>query len=160
MHILIYFLSPPQHNPHTSKPTSKNPIICVKFSIKNAATGRQKPPNSNFFISFHTSTYKFHQPQKYPDFRPNAQVRPTKGDVFFSRHTSNELRNTSNEIRDTQLVLWIRNTSYELRNTGYEIRFTLHEIVALHLSRVLYKFAPFYAKQTQFAGCSNERKYC
>jgi len=28
----------------------------------------------------------------------------------------------------------------------------------LHLSRVLYKFAPFYAKQTQFPGCSNERK--
>jgi hypothetical protein len=29
---------------------------------------------------------------------------------------------------------------------------------ALHLSRVLYKFTPFYSKQTQFAGYSNERK--
>jgi len=38
--------------------------------------------------------------------------------------------------------------------------FLLSAIVALHLSRVLYKFAPFYAKQTQFAGCSNERKFC
>ncbi len=27
----------------------------------------------------------------------------------------------------------------------------------LHLSRTLYKSATFYAKQTQFAGCSNER---
>jgi hypothetical protein len=35
--------------------------------------------------------------------------------------------------------------------------FLLSAIVALHLSRVLYKFTPFYAKQTQFAKCSNER---
>jgi len=33
--------------------------------------------------------------------------------------------------------------------------FLLSAIVALHLSRVLYKFAPFYAKQTQFAKKSN-----
>jgi hypothetical protein len=31
--------------------------------------------------------------------------------------------------------------------------FLLSAIVALHLSRVLYKFTPFYAKQTQFTGC-------
>jgi hypothetical protein len=36
--------------------------------------------------------------------------------------------------------------------------FLLSAIVALHLSRVLYKFTPFYAKQTQFAKYSNERK--
>ena len=36
--------------------------------------------------------------------------------------------------------------------------FLLSAIVALHLSRVLYKFAPFYAKQTQFAKKSSERK--
>jgi hypothetical protein len=36
--------------------------------------------------------------------------------------------------------------------------FLLSAIVALHLSRVLYKFAPFYAKQTQFADRSNKRK--
>jgi len=30
----------------------------------------------------------------------------------------------------------------------------------LHLSRVLYKFTTFYAKQTQFAECSNERNFC
>ena len=38
--------------------------------------------------------------------------------------------------------------------------FLLSAIVALHLSRVLYKFAPFYAKQSQFTGRSNERKFC
>jgi len=30
----------------------------------------------------------------------------------------------------------------------------------LHLSRVLYKFTLFYAKQTQFTECSNKRKHC
>jgi len=34
--------------------------------------------------------------------------------------------------------------------------FLLSAIVALHLSRVLYKFAPFYAKQTQFPKRQNE----
>ncbi len=29
----------------------------------------------------------------------------------------------------------------------------------LHLSRVLYKFTPFYAKQTQFTKGQNERKF-
>jgi hypothetical protein len=29
----------------------------------------------------------------------------------------------------------------------------------LHLSRTLYKFTPFFAKQTQFAEYSNERKW-
>jgi len=38
--------------------------------------------------------------------------------------------------------------------------FLLSAIVALHLSRALYKFAPFYAKQSQFAGCPNEHKLC
>jgi hypothetical protein len=33
--------------------------------------------------------------------------------------------------------------------------FLLSAIVALHLSRVLYKFAPFYAKRTQFPKKSN-----
>ncbi len=38
--------------------------------------------------------------------------------------------------------------------------FLLSAIIALHLSRILYKSTPFYAKQTQFAKYSNERKYC
>jgi len=38
--------------------------------------------------------------------------------------------------------------------------FLLSAIVALHLSRVLYKFTPFYAKQSQIAECSNERNFC
>jgi hypothetical protein len=29
----------------------------------------------------------------------------------------------------------------------------------LHPSRILYKFAPFFAKQTQFPECSNERNF-
>ncbi len=48
----MYFLSPPQHNPHTSKPASKNPIIYIKFSIKNAATYQQKSKNPKFFYLF------------------------------------------------------------------------------------------------------------
>jgi hypothetical protein len=36
--------------------------------------------------------------------------------------------------------------------------FLLSAIVALHLSRVLYKFTPFYAKQTQFPKNQNEIK--
>ncbi len=36
--------------------------------------------------------------------------------------------------------------------------FLLSAIVALHLSRVLYKFAPFSAKQTQLPKCQNEAK--
>jgi len=34
---------------NTSKPASKNPIICVKFSIKNAATYQQKSKNPKIF---------------------------------------------------------------------------------------------------------------
>ena len=36
-----------------------------------------------FFISFRTSTYKFWPSPNYPILRPNAQVRPLKGNVFF-----------------------------------------------------------------------------
>jgi len=44
-----------------------------------------------------------------------------------------------------------------MRDTIFEIRFTIHASrnCHLHLSRVLYKFTPFYAKQTQFAKKSN-----
>ena len=42
----------------------------------------------------------------------------------------------------------------------YAIRYTLYERRAtnlpLHLSRILYKSTYFYAKQTQFTGCTNE----
>ena len=36
----------------------------------------------------------------------------------------------------------------------------LSAFAPLHLSRVLYKSTPFYAKQTQFTEYSNERKVC
>ena len=36
--------------------------------------------------------------------------------------------------------------------------FLLSAIIALHLSRVLCEFAPFYAKQTQFPKNQNEHK--
>ncbi len=54
-----------------------------------------------------------------------------------------------------------QNLPFALPAPLFRVPYTLRgstAIVALHLSRVLYKFAPFYAKQTQFAGCSNERK--
>ena len=50
----------------------------------------------------------------------------------------------------------IRDTLHDSRNTRYAIRNTI--IAPLHLSRTLYKSALIYAKQTQFHGCSNERK--
>ena len=43
----------------------------------NAQGGkRQNRQIANFFISFHITIYKFHQPQKHTNFQSNAQVRP------------------------------------------------------------------------------------
>ena len=99
------------------------------------------------------------------------------GCALFSRHTRYDMRHTkyacpvanrplplfavgNRERRN--MIYAIRNTTYDIRHTTYDIRHTTYDILSafapLHLSRVLYKFAPFYAKQTQFAGYSNERK--
>jgi len=58
-----------------------------------------------------------------------------------------------------------RNTKYDIRNTQYAIRNTQYSpTVVCQLSSALYicrgfsTNRPFYAKQTQFPGCQNERK--
>jgi hypothetical protein len=60
-------------------------------STKNAATSTPKTAESNFFlISFHISIYKFIASENPIIFASNAQVRPTKGNVFLVRHSLGE----------------------------------------------------------------------
>jgi len=52
-----------------------------EFSTKRAGGKSKNPFFQIFFISFYINIYKFIPSEKYTIFRPNAQVRPTKGDA-------------------------------------------------------------------------------
>ena len=91
--------------------------------------------------------------------RKFALLRETS---FFKPPWKKWITNSEDLIMTTINLAESQNLPFALPAPLFRVPYTLRgstAIVALHLSRVLYKFTPFYAKQTQFPGCSNERKF-
>jgi len=142
---------------------NKKPPRRLSGIESNVQGGKSKNPFfQNFFISFHVSIYNFNHYQKYTNFQSNAQAEAIvevpsgvegstllRGACFAVKHPQadfNEicvirgyisLRNQRN-LRLISSCLFV--AKHNIRHTIY---FLLSAIVALHLSRVLYKSTLF-----------------
>ena len=73
--------------PQTRKKSAQS---ASNFQSKTQVVAHKNPFFQIFFISFHTNIYEFILSEKYTNFQSNAQVRPTKGNVFLVRRSLGE----------------------------------------------------------------------
>ena len=103
----------------------------------------------NFFISFHISIYKFIASEKHTIFRPNAQVRPTKGNACpvgcAVRHPIGVFCRNGKPLVELPITVLISVNPCQI--------ITLVTFILLRPSTLVesaLQITPFYAKQTQF----------
>ena len=147
------------------------------FQSKTQLPASKNPKIQNFFISFHTSTYKFWPSQKYTIFQSNAHARPTKGSVARPQGQQAQSNNLLNLVWSIWKFVFEFVSNFDIRISDFNhsgcfiqnkpnfqksqmnvTSFYAVDYENKHLRSRFKNKANSNPIQTQFTGCSNEHK--